>query len=221
MPATYYNPRITAKKSVLTGLWMTILPAVMVWLSTSDFPATVEEWKAQWPFLAVGLGGALIRWAQNWWKHAHHGFPHFIIPFALAGLTLSGCATGLIRPGIGDHSRTIVEFDETTAAGDKTRIKFQAHGEAASSAAVHYNGEGPDPWRLSVTGDSTVTSPQAQAIADGMGVLLAETPQTVQALVAQLSTLGNIMDATGGGGGMQSRIVELLIQRFLSGIIAP
>ncbi len=146
----------------------------------------------------------------------------------ICGLGASLAACGTFRPALGDHSATQVLFDEHTAAGDKTRIEIKATGEAAQTAGVKYQGQttSPDetPWSLTVSGDQSVTSPQAQVIAQGIGSAIEQTPSTISGLAAQIAGLMAVPGLTGGpqesGGGLGGLIVRPIIERMIEGFLS-
>ncbi len=144
-----------------------------------------------------------------------------------SGLCLSLAACGTFRPALGDHSATQVLFDEHTAAGDRTRIEIKATGEAAQTAGVQYQGAtgSPDetPWSLTVSGDQSVTSPQAQVIAAGIGSAIEQTPSTIEGLAGQLASLMSIPGLGGGTAGNDSvqasilrPLIQVVIDRFFN-----
>lgn len=138
---------------------------------------------------------------------------------------VAGCAglggVGLFRPGVGDHSFAVVELDEQTAAGDKTRITIKSSGEASTKAGVEYVGEsGGDvvtPWRLSMSGDQAVTSPQAGYVAAGYAEALKSAPATIGELAAQIGALAGMPDpgdAVPGAPSLRDTVIRVLLERF-------
>lgn len=232
---SYYRVGVTIWK----GLW-TYLATLGVVGATDvvaiGIPDDSSALLAQWPVLLVSLAPAVWRVIENIRKNYRpDGRPMWEWPWTrlvavlCVAAFLGGCAgfggTGIFRPGIGDHSMTKIEFDEETAAGDKTKISFIANGEAAATAGVQYTGEtGGDitkPWSLSVQGDSKVTSPQSLAIAQGYAVLLEKTPETISDLAKQIAVVAGIGETTEaaatGVTSIKQKIIELLIARFFGG----
>lgn len=182
----------------------------------------------------LGLGGFLYGAARATvgWMNANRP------PWAVAkklltlamicGLGASLAACGTFRPALGDHSATHVLFDEHTAAGDKTRIEIKATGEAAQTAGVQYQGatasSDETPWSLTVSGDQSVTSPQAQVIAQGIGAAIEQTPSTISGLAAQIAGLMAVPGLTGGpqesGGGLGGLIIRPIIERMIEGFLS-
>jgi hypothetical protein len=202
MPASYYDPKITAKKCLLAGLATALLPAIMVWLSTASIPATPEEWKAQWPFLAAGLAGALIRGVQNWWKHAAHGFPSLVFAGILAAVMLSAC-----------QSTVRTSFSERIDADGAMDTQYTAVSRGDVDRTLHtYAGEyGPETTRVAVGQDlAGLTSPAHMETAAALSAIL---PAIIEGV---LSARTSTVTTTGTDTPMLDRIerIEALVERF-------
>lgn len=144
------------------------------------------------------------------------------------GVLASGCGTlaGAVTPfgnGFAQPSKATVTFEEKTAAGDVTKIKSSAQGEASTKMGVQYTGattKGEDvvtPWILSVMGDNNATSPQSLVAAQGYAKLLEETPSTIAGLADQIGAISAIADpATGGpvADSIKQTLIKFVIQRF-------
>lgn len=170
------------------------------------------------------FGWGVARSAVGWWNASRPPWAvgRKVLGFALVcGLAASMSACGTLRPALGDHSATVVSFNEKTAAGDHTRINIKATGEAAQTAGVNYTGqtmsEGETPWSLSVHGDQTVTSPQAQVLAQGIASAIEQTPATIGGLAHQIATLATLpgITATSADGGMGASIIRPIIQHLI------
>jgi hypothetical protein len=208
----HYSTFLTVWKALLT------LGTAFGVLSLADYakleaPMTWDAFLLNGTNWLIAALPALLRVVENVRKNWRtDGTPLWNWPVSVSKLIVGAlvlCLTlpmsGCITPArAGKQSKIETSFEEKTAAGDFTKIVHKASGEASTEAGIVYTGattDGEDtvtPWNLSVQSNASITSPQAQAVAEGYKALLEQTPQTVEELsktVGQVFAL-KIPDAT-------------------------
>lgn len=215
-------PEYDFKKSLWKGIkgfgTGFLLPALLLFLSTQQWPQTRE----QWALLGSGLLAATWAAGRNWWKHSGKDaidelFPP-MVALALCATLGAGCAG--VTPALG-ASRVTTEFRETVTpdGGMETVFNAESRGNvdiSAHSYSGHYDPEKGATVAVGQNADGVDSSAQIAAV----GQIYNQAFSTVGALAPLIGGTPPPAENTGGGVDWRA-IIEQAVAEALREHLAP